>query len=247
MPAVGRLDKLLVTAASAVLLGLSGCSESHPDSTIGGTVTMRLAAPTDPNGTPTGPAEFAVPDPAAGVQLLRGGKVVMSTGVMDGRFEFHNVEPGPYRVYATLLNTPSDTSAEFDAVPGRFEVPGTITLADSGLTVANNPVGPAGWALLLMSLAKTRMVDLRVYNVGGSLVRTLASRQFPAGVHAMAWDCTDDQRARLAPGRYTVILLKDSVAASPRFGQRPVGRYLIVPAPNPSEPLTWGRVHITVE
>jgi hypothetical protein len=182
------------------------------------------------------------------VHLLRGDKVVMSTNVMGGRFEFHNVEPGPYRVFATLLGTPSDTSAVFDAVPGRVEVPGTITLADTGLTVANNPVGPiAGSARLLMTFARTRMVNLRVYNTAGSLVRTLASRQFPAGVHAMEWDCTNDLGARLAPGRYAVILLKDSVAASPRFGLRPVGRYDLGPPPITSEPLTWGRVHITVQ
>jgi len=244
MSAVGRLDKRFVTVASAVLLGLSGCSESNPSNTIGGAVSMRLAAPTDPSGVPTGPSEIAVPDPSAGVHLLRGDKVVMSTNVMGGRFEFHNVEPGPYRVFATLLSTPSDTSAVFDAVPGRVEVPGTITLADTGLTVVNNPVGPiAGSTLLLMTLAKARVVNLHVYDVAGSLVRTLASRQFPAGVHAIGWDCTNDLGARLAPGRYAVILLKDSVAAIPRFGLGPV----VGPPPITSEPLTWGRAHITIQ
>ena len=207
-------------------------------------VSIALTTPAFGAWEPTKPVEFVVPDPSAGVHLLRGDKVAMSTGVMGGRFEFHNVEPGRYRVYATLLNTPSDTSAEFDAVPGRFEVPGTVTLADTGLIVVNNPVGPiTGSALLMMTLAKTRMVDLRVYDVGGSLVRTLASRQFPAGVHAIGWDCTNDLGARLAPGRYAVILLKDSVAASPRFGLGPV----VGPPPNTSEPLTWGRAHITVQ
>ena len=247
MPAVSRLDKLFVAVASAVLLGLSGCSENHPGNTVGGAVSMRLAAPTDPLGAPTGPAEITIPDPGASAHLLRGDKVVMSTSVAGGRFEFRGVEPGPYRVFATLLSTPSDTSGVFDAVPGRFEVPGTITLADTGLTVANNPVGPiARSALLLMTLAKPRMVNLRVYNVGGTLVRTLASRPLPAGVHAFEWDCTDDLHARLAPGRYAVILLKDSVATSPGFGLRPVGRYDIGPGPIGPEPLTWGRAHITI-
>src|SRR5437773_829336 len=99
MPAVGRLDKPFVVAASVVLLGLSGCSESHPGNTVGGAVTMLLSGPTDPDGTPTGPDETAVPDPSAAAHLLRGDKVVMSTSVTGGRFVFRDVEPGPYRVF----------------------------------------------------------------------------------------------------------------------------------------------------
>jgi hypothetical protein len=245
---VGRFSKLSVALTSAVLLGLFGCGESDHGNTVEGSVTMRVAGSTDPFGVRTGPDESTVPDAGAGVHLLRGDKVVMSTSVTGGRFTFRGVEPGPYRVYATLLNTPSDTTAMFDAVPGRVEVPGMITLADTGLIVGNNPVGPvSGWASLFMTFSQTRVVNLRVYNATGNLVRTLVSRQFPAGVHALQWDCTSNEGARLAPGRYTAILLKDSLAAGPGFGLRPVGRYDIGPGPiNASEPLTWGRAHIII-
>ncbi len=52
------------------------------------------------------------------------------------------------------------------------------------------------------ALPESRAVSLKVYNVEGRLVRTLADRAYPAGRHELAWDGNDGTGSRVTSGVY---------------------------------------------
>jgi hypothetical protein len=58
-------------------------------------------------------------------------------------------------------------------------------------------------------LARADQVDLRIFDVTGRMVKTLASGSFAAGPHAMAWDGTDDSGARVQQGIYFYRLVTE--------------------------------------
>lgn len=60
--------------------------------------------------------------------------------------------------------------------------------------------------LVTFDLPREGDVTLRLYNVGGRLVRTLASGALPAGQHQRLWDGTDEGGHPVAPGIYFVLL-----------------------------------------
>ena len=85
---------------------------------------------------------------------------------------------------------------------------------DSPVDVASPPAGPA-FALgqnvpnpfnphttIRFSVPDTRMVTLRVYDVAGRLVTTLAERDFPAGAHSVTWNGNDRRGVASASGVY---------------------------------------------
>ena len=57
---------------------------------------------------------------------------------------------------------------------------------------------------------------LRVYDVRGSLVRTLVDEHLPAGDHTVQWDGRDDRGAPVASGTYFAALSSGSKTASQR-------------------------------
>ena len=65
----------------------------------------------------------------------------------------------------------------------------------------NNPL-LHGRASVRFGLASADRVEIRIYDVGGRLVRTLADRSFPAGTHELTWDGLDDHGRRVARGIY---------------------------------------------
>jgi len=68
--------------------------------------------------------------------------------------------------------------------------------------VRNNPLS-TGLATVHFSLAKGDQVDVKVYDVTGRLVKTLASRQaFSAGLHDLTWDGRNDQGDPVSRGVY---------------------------------------------
>ncbi len=68
--------------------------------------------------------------------------------------------------------------------------------------VVNNPLS-VGMATVNFTLAKNDLVDVRVYDVTGRLVKTLANRQaFKAGPSKLAWDGRNDQGQVVARGVY---------------------------------------------
>lgn len=46
------------------------------------------------------------------------------------------------------------------------------------------------------------MVNLKIYNIAGQLVRTLASGQVPAGPHSVKWDGRDNSGNKVSSGIY---------------------------------------------
>jgi hypothetical protein len=65
-----------------------------------------------------------------------------------------------------------------------------------------NPVTRIGF-----SLPAGSPVSLRVYDVNGRLVATLANREFPAGRHTMAWDGRNGKGEQVASGLYFYRLM----------------------------------------
>jgi hypothetical protein len=68
--------------------------------------------------------------------------------------------------------------------------------------VWGNPMRAGGAAIVSFSLAKKDRVEIKVYDVAGRLVRTLADRSFEAGPQQVRWDGTSDQGQRVARGVY---------------------------------------------
>ena len=69
------------------------------------------------------------------------------------------------------------------------------------LGLRNNPL-VTGVASVEFGLAKADRVEVKVFDVSGRLVRTLADRQFAAGRHSLTWDGADSQGRQVARGVY---------------------------------------------
>lgn len=75
-----------------------------------------------------------------------------------------------------------------------------------------NPV--SGPSQISFSLAETSRVDLKVFDVAGRAVRTLAAQEFEPGSHVAKWDGLDDRGRRVSPGIYMVQLTSPKETAS---------------------------------
>jgi hypothetical protein len=65
-----------------------------------------------------------------------------------------------------------------------------------------NPMVAGGTAKVHFGLAKADRVEVKVYDVTGRLVRTLADKNFEAGEHWVDWNGTNDQGQVVARGVY---------------------------------------------
>ncbi|HKQ59536.1 MAG TPA: FlgD immunoglobulin-like domain containing protein [Candidatus Eisenbacteria bacterium] len=59
-----------------------------------------------------------------------------------------------------------------------------------------------GFARITFGITQREKVELRIYDVAGRTVRTLANREFAAGEHALTWDGTNDDGQPVARGVY---------------------------------------------
>jgi hypothetical protein len=75
------------------------------------------------------------------------------------------------------------------------------------LAAVPNPFGPE--TSLHFSLPRDGRVDLKIYDVAGRLVRTLASGSRPAGDNAVRWSGKDDSGRAVASGTYFARLVFD--------------------------------------
>jgi probable HAF family extracellular repeat protein len=87
-----------------------------------------------------------------------------------------------------------------------LEVPRTATALDFA-GAAPNPA--QGSTMLRFALPGSANVRLRLFDVRGRIVRTLADRAFGAGPTALRWDGRDDGGADLSPGIYWARLEVD--------------------------------------
>ncbi len=103
----------------------------------------------------------------------------------DSRGRLIHVDDVDYRLFAgvcPLIDAPRDPLG----VP---PVTGETAYADF-VGLRNNPL-VLGLVTIHLSLARTDRAQVRIYDVGGRLVRVLADRTFTAGEHDLAWDGTD--------------------------------------------------------
>lgn len=161
---------------------------------------------------------------------------VAATGEGNGRLEVLGSEGASVVVeipvgLAETGATIASGGIVFDPVsPGQVDVgasaPGTIPIVQSMRTIhlAGTVVavdGPPVWRFELagaspnpfnpstsisFSLGRSQLVELRVVDVAGRVVRTLVHKTMEAGPHRVAWDGTDQRGAQVASGVYFALL-----------------------------------------
>lgn len=142
-------------------------------------------------------------------QRVRPGRVEMDRGPRAGapssarwpghlRAELVEAHPNPFHEQTTLrIRVPRTLGESFD-----FEA---AKLPTAGLDLDGpSPVGARP------------QVRVRIYNVGGKLIRTLDERTHPAGTFGIAWDGQDDQGREVAAGAYYVNVEMDDYAVTRR-------------------------------
>jgi len=78
----------------------------------------------------------------------------------------------------------------------------TVRNVDFLGNVWGNPMVAGGKATVHFGLAKADRVEIKVYDVTGRLVKSLADRGFDAGEHTLVWDGTNDQGRTVSRGVY---------------------------------------------
>ena len=111
--------------------------------------------------------------------------------------------------YDASLNSSEDVSDAFFKIPPA-EVPGVV--AFDLLQNYPNPFNPT--TNIVFSLDRDCRASLRVFDVSGRLVRTLADGPQAAGRYIVPWDGKDDSGKLTAPGVYSYLLENDRQSAS---------------------------------
>ena len=65
-----------------------------------------------------------------------------------------------------------------------------------------NSVMRSGSASIRFGVSGSDRVKVKLYDVTGRQIRTLADRAFPAGEHSLTWDGSDDSGSQVARGVY---------------------------------------------
>jgi hypothetical protein len=97
---------------------------------------------------------------------------------------------GPAAELPVQVNGGTAVDAALAGLPDRFELAQSFP----------NPFRDG--TRIAFALPEAAPVDLRVYNVGGQLVRTLVDGPVAAGRHVIAWDGRDEQGERVSSGVY---------------------------------------------
>jgi len=102
--------------------------------------------------------------------------------------------------YDALGNVGSDASDANFAING---VTGVDDVPVRQLALHHNVPNPFNPRTeITFALPKAQPVSLRVYDLTGKVVRTLASGEFPAGTHSVVWQGENDRGAQVASGVY---------------------------------------------
>jgi hypothetical protein len=115
------------------------------------------------------------------------------------RYRFQNA--GTY--YLILDSYASGVFGDWTMVGGR--VCGTTSVPEGGGSVALGEFRPnpfQGTSTLSFTLARRGATTIRVYDLSGRVLRTLADGEFNAGEHSVTWDAADDHGRRVGPGMY---------------------------------------------
>jgi hypothetical protein len=130
--------------------------------------------------------------------------------VLDG-FNIFNLRSrfgiGSYGRLAYMYNSFCNWFGSICTITGvptvTLDTPGTGNgeLFVNFMNLRNNPLR-SGVATVNFGLAKSDRVEIKVYDVTGRLVRTLADRVFVAGNHMLTWDGVNDHGQKLSRGVY---------------------------------------------
>ena len=160
------------------------------------------------------PNDWMSVNPTAGV-VPAGGSVDITVA-----FNAAGMDLGVHTGQITVVSDDPITPAI--AVPVTLEVTDVSAVGDELLprmTALNqnipNPFNPM--TEIKFSLPKTTQVELRIYDVRGSLVRTLASGEMPAGNHTRVWMGKDDQGQPVSSGVYFYRLKADDEVMTKRM------------------------------
>jgi hypothetical protein len=106
---------------------------------------------------------------------------------------FMDVSTNVFGSFCGFKGTPSVDVPTNTAVNANIDFLGNI---------GNNPMAAGGSAIVRFGLAKADRVEVKVYDVTGRLVRTLANRNFQAGPQSLVWDGSNDQGHVVSRGVY---------------------------------------------
>jgi len=106
---------------------------------------------------------------------------------------FMDVSTNVFGAFCGFKGTPSVDVPTNTAVNANIDFLGNI---------GNNPMVAGGSAIVRFGLAKADRVEVKVYDVTGRLVRTLANRNFQAGPQSLVWDGSNDQGHVVSRGVY---------------------------------------------
>ena len=192
-------------AALALLALAPGCGEDfyHIGPIPNGIVRLD-ASLADVTGAPLGIARNTNAD-GLRVWLLEGGARADSQLTIQGAWAFVVKQHHSYRILAGVPPAVADTSLAFTPYrDAAFELD-TLRLARRGdLTSAPNPFPTS--VDLTFGLAGAEHVDLTIRDLGTRVVRSLMSRDLPAGLHRVTWDGRDDQGNVAHDGWFWAIL-----------------------------------------
>ncbi len=87
----------------------------------------------------------------------------------------------------------------------------------------NYPNPFAGATTLNFSVAEASNVRIDIYDVKGTLVRTLVNEKLDAGSYPVTWDGTDNTGAQVASGTYVAHMTAGSFQASVKMSVQPQG------------------------
>jgi len=108
-----------------------------------------------------------------------------------------------FNMYNSVFSTLCPVVASVGSPGATLDVPQNGHGAKfSNFMKVGNSVMRAGNARIHFGLANADRVRIRMYDVTGRLVRTLADRSFNAGEYDLAWDGGDDSGNQVARGVY---------------------------------------------
>ena len=103
--------------------------------------------------------------------------------------------------YDAVVNATSDESdADFSIEADTGVAGGVLPVAMFLAQNQPNPFNPA--TEIAFGLPATQKISLKIFDVNGRLIRTLADGEYPAGRHSLAWRGTDDSGRPVASGMY---------------------------------------------
>jgi hypothetical protein len=154
-----------------------------------------------------GPYYAAVYAPAGGTRLANTLWCGWTYGIFGGQGSRYTLSPGGTHVFwlnaltgiiGSVCGQPLSAPSGVGDLPG---VGGSQFVNFMNLR-SENPMR-TGEARIAFGITKTEKVEVKVYDVTGRLVKTVANRVFPGGQeHIVTWDGTNEQGQPVARGVY---------------------------------------------